>query len=70
MNREEQIAFLTRKYGDATPELISLFEKAYPDKTIADLWSVDTFFRPGHDRIHSSEIGVYRSADLFLSVYL
>ena len=46
MNREEQIAFLTRKYGDATPELISLFEKAYPDKTIADLWSVDTFFRP------------------------
>ena len=22
------------------------FEKAYPDKTIADLWSVDTFFRP------------------------
>ena len=59
MNREEQIAFLTRKYGDATPELISLFEKAYPDKTIA-----------GNDRIHSSEIGVYRSADLFLSVYL
>ena len=46
MNREEQIAFLTRKYGDATPELISLFEKAYPDKTIVDLWSVDTFFRP------------------------
>ena len=32
MNREEQIAFLTRKYGDATPELISLFEKAYPAK--------------------------------------
>ena len=22
------------------------FEKAYPDKTIVDLWSVDTFFRP------------------------
>ena len=25
MNREEQIAFLTRKYGDATPELIFSF---------------------------------------------
>ena len=46
MNREELITFLTRKYADATPELISLFEKAYPDKSIADLWSVDTFFRP------------------------
>ena len=46
MNREELITFLTRKYVDATPELISLFEKAYPDKSIADLWSVDTFFRP------------------------
>ena len=29
MNREEQIAFLTRKYGDATPELISLFGKKH-----------------------------------------
>lgn len=46
MNREELITFLTRKYADATSELISLFEKAYPDKSIADLWSVDTFFRP------------------------
>lgn len=46
MNREELITFLTRKYADATPELISLFETAYPDKSIADLWSVDTFFRP------------------------
>lgn len=46
MNREELITFLTRKYADATPELISLFETAYPNKSIADLWSVDTFFRP------------------------
>ena len=45
LTKQEALAFLRRKYGEHTENLLELFRKAYPEKCEADLWSVDTVFR-------------------------
>ena len=45
MDKKETMAFLERKYHDGAEALAEEFEKAYPDKPLADLWSLDDRFR-------------------------
>lgn len=41
-----QREMLKERYHEATEEIITLFQKAYPDKALADLLVIDTLFRP------------------------
>lgn len=50
MSREEKLALLRERFGEAAEELVGLFEKAYPDKDIAWLSKLDTFCRPATTR--------------------
>lgn len=45
ITREESIAELKKIYGEDTDRAVELYEKAYPDKKLIDLASIDTFFR-------------------------
>lgn len=46
LETEQIMEMLTKKYGELAPELAEEFGKAYPDKCLADLLSLDPFFRP------------------------
>ena len=37
---------LQKQYHEHTEKIISAFQKAYPDKKIIDVLSIDTIFRP------------------------
>ena len=45
LTREEQLALLRETYGAAAPEIAALFQRAYPEKCIADASLLDTFAR-------------------------
>ena len=45
LSREQIVEMLKKKYGKKTEKLILAYEKAYPDKCLADLLVVDTIFR-------------------------
>lgn len=45
LSDEEQKAMIAEQFGDHAEELIDLFVKAYPDKKIVDLLSLDRIFR-------------------------
>ena len=45
LTREEVEALLVKKYGEESLALIPEYEKAYPDKCLADMLIVDTIFR-------------------------
>lgn len=45
LSDEQRKELIAKKYGDASEELIELFKKAYPEKDITDLISIDTLFR-------------------------
>ncbi len=45
LSKEESLALLKKRFGDKTEAAVALFSKAYPDKHITDLLSLDTFLR-------------------------
>lgn len=45
LTEEAQTAILSNAYGEAAPELIRSFKKAYPDKPLVDLLTLDSRFR-------------------------
>ena len=46
MSEEEMKTILQKQYHEHTEKIISAFQKAYPDKKIIDVLSIDTIFRP------------------------
>lgn len=46
MREEEMKAILQQHYHENTDKVIDAFQKAYPDKKIIDVLSIDTIFRP------------------------
>lgn len=64
MSEAEIKMFLEIKFGDDTKKIISIFKRAYPDKSIADLMTYDIFFRkPVTDFVKNKVI--HKEASIF-----
>lgn len=68
MSEEQMEAMLQGAFKENTPKVIEAFKKAYPDKKITDVLSIDTIFRP-LTKIYANAKAEHREAPTYNYVF-